>query len=533
MPLIKGHDPATVGANIAELIRAGHEPEQAAAIAYKVAGGGEDRAAGILHRAGDSVMLVLRAPTAGDYPLHWGLVGGHIDGDETPEQAAIRESMEEIGRTPDEPLRLLDWSDGFTTYGIDVPEVFAPVLNDEHIGYVWAPLSALPQPLHPGLAETLTRLPAAPGGVGMDARLVDGNGWFEVRDNPLSKVGVFPYSGRQLGLDSDEIFQVLRPEEELADPACVESFKLLPWIDEHVMLGPVAQEMSQSAVPAEKKGVQGVVGENVYFKDGVLRGNIKAFSSTLATLIAAGKRELSAGYRCVYDMTAGTWNGKPYDAVQRKIRGNHLALVTEGRMGPDVAVMDRFTFTFDAQEACMADAEKTEGTAAGPDLAAAVATISQLVPELSKLVAALAPLLGAAEKTEGAASGGAADAPPKPADAGNLEPVEDKMAPTMDSATMERHLVGAIARRDQLARQISQHVGTFDHSDKTLGEVVAYGCEKLGIKAEKGHELSTLSGYLQARPVTTPAATAHVGLDSKNPDGASFVDRHLTPKKEG
>jgi hypothetical protein len=521
MPLIKDD----YAGNISELIRSGHDPVQAANIAIAH---GDDRAAGILHRVGDSVLLVLRAPTAGDFPLHWGLVGGHIDDGETSEQAAIRESTEEIGRTPSEPLRLLDWSDGFTTYGIDLPEIFAPALNDEHIGYMWAPLSALPQPLHPGVALTLSRLPVAPGGVGMDARLVDGNGWFEVRDNPLSKVGIFPYSGRQLGLDTDEVFQVLRPEEELSDPACVESFKLLPWIDEHVMLGPVAQEMSPSAVPAEKKGVAGVVGENVYFKDGVLRGNIKAFSSTLATLIAAGKRELSAGYRCIYDMTAGTWNGKPYDAVQRKIRGNHLALVTEGRMGPDVAVMDHFTFTFDAQEAYMAD-ETTEG-GGSPDLAAAVATISQLVPELSKLVAALSPLLGAAEKTEAAASGMTEDKPKEPTD---MEPVEDKAKPAMDAAEMERHLVGVIARRDQLARQISQHVGTFDHSDKTLGEVVAYGCDKLGIKAEKGQELSTLSGYLQAKPVTTPSATVHTGLDSANPTGASFVDRHLNPKKEG
>ena len=47
---------------------------------------GDDRAAGILYRVGDSVLLVLRAPTAGDFPMHWGLVGGHIDDGETPEQ---------------------------------------------------------------------------------------------------------------------------------------------------------------------------------------------------------------------------------------------------------------------------------------------------------------------------------------------------------------------------------------------------------------------------------------------------------------
>ena len=87
--------------------------------------------------------------------------------------------------------------------------------------------------------------------IGQDAREYDGNGWFEIKANPISKAGVFPYSGRQLGLsgkDSDRIFQVLRPPEELADPECINSFKLLPWIDEHVMLGPVAQEMTEKAL---------------------------------------------------------------------------------------------------------------------------------------------------------------------------------------------------------------------------------------------------------------------------------------------
>lgn len=47
------------------------------------------------------------------------------------------------------------------------------------------------------------------------------------------------------------------------------------------------------------------------------------------------------GYFCDYELTPGTFNGIHYDAVQRNIRGNHIALVEEGRMGSDVRVMDR------------------------------------------------------------------------------------------------------------------------------------------------------------------------------------------------
>lgn len=544
MPLVKGAAPENISQNIAELIRSGHEPAQAAAIAYKVARG-EDAAAGIVYRSGDSVLLLLRASNAGDFPLHWGLPGGGIEEGETPEQAAIRESQEEIGRAPTDPLCVLDYDGGFTTYGLTVAEPFAPTLNPEHLGFVWAPLGALPQPLHPGVAATLARLPTL--GVGMDARQYDSNGWYEIKANPISKAGIFPYSGRQLGLtgpDADRIFQVLRPPEELAAPECIESFKLLPWIDDHVMLGPVAQEMTDRALAAEKKGVQGVIGEDVFYKDGTLYANIKAFSSTLAALIEAGKRELSAGYRCIYDMTAGVWNGLRYDAIQRKIRGNHLALVTEGRMGPDVAVMDHFTFTFDAKELEMAEENKGgEGGGAGSmTLEQAATMLGELAPQVAKLTEAFAKLSAPAtpaveaveaDKADGYDKGApVAASPATPAAKKENEGGEGTPAGSgMDAAAIERSVLGRIAKRDTLAAQISKHVGTFDQASMTLDDVVAYGCDKLGIKADKGQEGAMLAGFLQAKPAHVPAA--HVaGMDAANlSKGGNFVTKHLTQKE--
>lgn len=550
MPLVKGSSPENISQNIGELIRSGHEPAQAAAIAYKVAQG-EDTAAGILYRSGDSVLLLLRAADAGDFPLHWCFPGGGIEEGETAEQAALRESQEEIGQAPTDPLCVIDYDGGFTTFALNVAEPFAPVLNPEHLGYVWAPLAALPQPLHPGVAATLAALPAL--GIGMDAREYDGNGWFERKANPISKAGIFPYSGRQLGLtgpDADRIFNVLRPPEELADPECIASFKLLPWIDEHVMLGPVAQEMTGRALPAEKKGVQGVIGEEVFFKDGVLYANIKAFSSTLAALIQAGKRELSAGYRCIYDMTAGVWNGLRYDAIQRKIRGNHLALVTEGRMGPDVAVMDHFTFTFDAKELEMAEENKGgEGGGAGSMTLEQVASlVGELAPQVAKLTEAFAKLPPGAAATPTVAEvdndgmGGDKGAPGAVAAPGAAATPEAKKdgeggegtpaGSGMDAAAIERSVLGRIAKRDTLAAKISQHVGTFDHKSMTLDDVVAYGCDKLGIKADKAAQAAVLDGYLQAKPAATPAASVS-GMDAATVSkGGNFVTKHLSGAKE-
>src|ERR1019366_3956584 len=86
------------------------------------------------------------------------------------------------------------------------------------------------------------------------SRVLDHNGWWEVKENPLSKVGVFMYSGKFISnsLDPAEMFAVYRPAEELSDPECIESFKLLPWTDNHPsrMLG----DPSQGRMAPEEKG---------------------------------------------------------------------------------------------------------------------------------------------------------------------------------------------------------------------------------------------------------------------------------------
>lgn len=56
---------------------------------------------------------------------------------------------------------------------------------------------------------------------------------------------------------------------------------------------------------------------------------------------AGDRRELSCGYTCEVERTPGvTPEGEKYDAVQRRIRHNHIALLPpgEGRSGPEVAL---------------------------------------------------------------------------------------------------------------------------------------------------------------------------------------------------
>jgi 8-oxo-dGTP pyrophosphatase MutT (NUDIX family) len=148
------------------------------------------RAAGILFLDPQGNALFLRRAGDGDAAGQWCTPGGKIEGDETAEQAAIREIKEEIGYTvkptsmrlharrikpafpcPDSEAMpsapsLVPGADAlppppmvdFTTFLVRVPAQFVPTLNEEHDGYVWSNVLEPPEPLHPGVRIALDKL---------------------------------------------------------------------------------------------------------------------------------------------------------------------------------------------------------------------------------------------------------------------------------------------------------------------------------------------------------------------------------------
>lgn len=330
-------------------------------------------AAGILLTHGDRALFLKRSDKARDHAGEWCCPGGSLEDGETAEQAARREMQEETGLTGllTGNLNQIDEGDGFVTFRQSVDEESTPTLNDEHTEAVWALLTDPPQPLHPGVAATLKKMLT---GAAQDKREYDENNWYTVSDNPLSGIGVFEYSEASVikGGDPSKMVGVYRSAEELGSQECVDSFKLMPWTDDHpeAMLG--AKE--RGLVPPEEKGVHGVIGEQVYYKDGTLYGNIKVFSQTLARKISEGKRELSVGYFCQFIPSAGVFAGKAYQYVQRTLRGNHLASVRRGKMGDAARVMDAaecmtLSFALDLKEE-PASADPKDATAVAGKVAA-------------------------------------------------------------------------------------------------------------------------------------------------------------------
>ncbi len=349
------------------------------------------------------------------------------------------------------------------------------------------------------------------------ARQKDGNGFITIYRNPISRSGVFQYLGRNLpGAEPTTVYNVYRPPEELSNPDAIASFKGLPIFDEHEMVG------EGYGTDPEQKVIHGWTGDDISFENNDLLSNLRIVTATIKSLINSGKKGLSLGYRCIYEKTSGVIDGIRYDYIQRQIRGNHLALVNEGRCGTAVLdkydVFDHFDLALDTEElTTMADTTAAEATEEKEmSLTEITQALAAIMPFMAKvqefMVAAAAPANGDDVTT---ALDGETEETPGDTGEDEDETEEEKQAKkdtekkdAMDSKIDNRisalekrgpkELFAAAAARDKLVKEVSPIVGTFDHSLMTEEEVAAYAVKKLEIEAPAGQERAALAGYLKA-----------------------------------
>lgn len=146
-------------------------------------------------------------------------------------------------------------------------------------------------------------------------------GW--IKDNPiLTRSGIFEYR-RADGTVQREY----RPPEEVFSEDHLNSLRGLPVTDGHP--GRVHEDNDDAIV--------GAILTEGKREDSNLRAEIVIHR----TKRIGARRELSLGYSLELDETPGEINGQRYDAIQRKLRGNHLAVVTRGRAGNARLRLDR------------------------------------------------------------------------------------------------------------------------------------------------------------------------------------------------
>jgi hypothetical protein len=170
----------------------------------------------------------------------------------------------------------------------------------------------------------------------MDERRYDHDGRMHVDSSNISKAAVNPYRGEeipywdQLGLDPKKNYMLLPHPDELKRAA--DSFNGLPILDEHVPM------TADSHLPYL---VVGTTGTNAKFEPPYLTNAISLWTrDAIDAVNCGGKKQLSCAYSYMPVMTPGVYQGVCYDGVMTNLRGNHVALVEEGRAGADCVVGD-------------------------------------------------------------------------------------------------------------------------------------------------------------------------------------------------
>lgn len=155
-----------------------------------------------------------------------------------------------------------------------------------------------------------------------------GEGYLRVSAK-LSRSGIQDYYGFEIGQEPvEKLFRVYRPEDEVFSDEALASFRLKPVTDGHPFDNVSAETWTKEA--------RGIVAEDVRREGDHTIATLLITDADIANRIQrSGSVELSCGYDCELDFTPGfTASAQTYDAVQRKIRGNHVAIVEQGRCGP-------------------------------------------------------------------------------------------------------------------------------------------------------------------------------------------------------
>jgi uncharacterized protein len=161
-------------------------------------------------------------------------------------------------------------------------------------------------------------------------RLADG---YLVAEARCVRTGIQLYSGDEVGKPDMPVVRVYRDGTQVFADASLQSFSHAPITVDHPADMVTAENWSKLAVGEVSTAAK---------KDGewVTLPLILKDAAAIQSVID-GKRELSAGYTCELDFTPGvTADGQQFDAQQKNIKINHLALVDRARAGSKARIGD-------------------------------------------------------------------------------------------------------------------------------------------------------------------------------------------------
>lgn len=142
---------------------------------------------------------------------------------------------------------------------------------------------------------------------------------------PITRPGVFPYQ-RQ---DGTVQMEAKLPDEIFSDRTVL-SARSKPVTDDHPNEPVTLKNFNRYA--------KGLSHTDATVKNLKLYVSLTITDEALIQKIRNGKREISIGFLSDVVSEQGTYNGETYQYVQRNLEINHIAIVDQGRAGPEVSI---------------------------------------------------------------------------------------------------------------------------------------------------------------------------------------------------
>lgn len=152
-------------------------------------------------------------------------------------------------------------------------------------------------------------------------------------DARIARTGIQTYLGSEVGKPDMAMVRVYRPGTEVFAEDTLKSAAHRPVTNDHPAELVTADNWKRHAV--------GQTGDEITGEGIFIRVPLMVSDGETIKAIEAGKQELSAGYTCDLAFEPGTTPaGEAYDAIQKNIRINHVAVVQRGRAGSQVRIGD-------------------------------------------------------------------------------------------------------------------------------------------------------------------------------------------------
>lgn len=266
-----------------------------------------------------------------------------------------------------------------------------------------------------------------------------------VADVRTARTGIQLYAGHEVGKPEQAVVRVYRPAEQVFSRDSLASYAHKPVTNDHPAEAVTADNWKKLSV--------GSIGDEIARDGEYVRVPLVVMDKSAIVDIKAGKRELSAGYTCDLAFEVGkTPEGEDYDAIQKDIRINHVAIVQHGRAGSQARigdgavswgaspvstqiadertpVMDLRKILVDGLQVETTDAGATAITKLQGDLASSAAKLTDAAKALTDAEAAHKAAIAAKDEEIGTLKADlkkAQDAAPKPSDLDKM--VSDRVA---------------------------------------------------------------------------------------------------------